>query len=332
MPSEWRDPRDSLYSQFRHAGLSPVAAAAVADAFSASLAFESAPRDFHSVRRTRFVKEWALVILVTGATGNMGRPLVRRLVDHGANVRAVVRDVRRAESLLPPETELVAGDLTDPGVLEQALRGIDQLFLFLEAGNPVDVLKVARDLGVPHVVLVTSLLAETRPQSFVGRLALGVEQVMREHGFSGTVLRPWEYASNTLAWAPEIRGGNVVRKPSAGLPSPVIDPDDVAAVAAAALVEDGHDGRTYSLTGPAELTAQDKAKAIAAAVGREVVFEESGDPELLEMIRRSPEEVAEDFGVCFMESPGVLSTVQDLTGRRPREFGEWAVEHADAFK
>ncbi|MGI5292112.1 NAD(P)H-binding protein [Nonomuraea polychroma] len=274
----------------------------------------------------------ALMILVTGATGNMGLPLMRRLAGSGADIRATTRDERRARALLPPGTQIEEGDLAQPDFLEKALRDVDKLFLFLEAGDPARVLEVASDVGVPYVVLVTSLLAETRPRSFVGQLALGTEQLMWESGFSGTVLRPWEYASNTLAWAREIQSGDVVRKPSAGLPSPVIDPADVAAVAALALLEDGHDGRTYALTGPAELTAQDKVAALSAALGREVTFEENGEPELLAKIRNAPEEVAEEFGVCFMESPGVLSTVEDVTGRRPRAFSEWALEHSAAFK
>ncbi|HEX2312908.1 MAG TPA: NAD(P)H-binding protein [Thermomonospora sp.] len=272
------------------------------------------------------------MILVTGATGNMGVPLVRRLREFGIAPRVTTRDARRAGALLPDGVDIFEGDLTEPEFLDRALRGVEKLFLFLEAGDPARVMEAARRAGVPRVVLVTSLLAETRPRSFVGGLALQAEQGVREAGFRWTVLRPWEYASNTLAWAPEIRDGGVVRKPSAGLPSPVIDPADVADVAARVLTEDGHDGRTYALTGPEELTAFDKVRAIGAALGRDLTFEETADAALMETIRTSPEVLAEDFGVCFMESPGVRSTVRDLTGRPPRAFTEWAQEHAESFK
>ncbi|MFG2004582.1 NAD(P)H-binding protein [Spirillospora sp. NPDC048911] len=268
---------------------------------------------------------------MTGATGNMGVPLVRELCRLGREPRVTTRNARRANSLLPEGVDIAEGDLTEPEFLDRALRGVDKLFLFLEAGDPVRVLEAAGRSGVSYVVLVTSLLAETRPRSFVGRFALETERAMWEGGFRGAVLRPWEYASNTLAWAREIRDGDVVRQPSAGLASPVIAPEDVAAVAARTLLED-HDGRTYALTGPAEVTAVQKVRALGTAVGRELSFQETADPELLEKIRTSPEEVAESVGVCFMESPGVRSTVRDLTGRPPRSFGEWALDHAESFK
>ncbi|MFB4310315.1 SDR family oxidoreductase [Actinomadura sp. GTD37] len=272
------------------------------------------------------------MILVTGATGNMGVPLVRRLRETGIVPRVTTRNARRAQGILPDGVEIAEGDLTEQEFLERALRGVDGLFLFLEAGDPVRVLEAAGRAGVRRVVLVSSLLAETRPASFVGRLSLGAERAMREGGFAGTVLRPWEFASNTLAWAEEIRRGDAVRKPSAGVPSPVIDPADVAEVAARVLADDAHDGRTYALTGPAELTAADKVRAIGEALGRRLAFQETADPELMERIRTSPEEVAEDFGVCFMQSPGVRTAVQDVTGRPARTFEEWASDHAGSFK
>ncbi|WP_131738755.1 SDR family oxidoreductase [Actinomadura roseirufa] len=272
------------------------------------------------------------MILVTGATGNMGVPLVRRLRRSGVAPRVTTRDAGRAGAVLPDEVEILEGDLNEPAFLERALDGVEALFLFLESGDPARVLRAAAGARVARVVLVTSLLAETRPMSFVGRLSLGTEAVMREAGLRGTVLRPWEFASNTLAWAREIRDGDAVRKPSAGLPSPVIDPADVADVAARVLVEDGHEGRTYALTGPAELTAEHKVEAIGAALGRELVFEETRDPVLLERIRVAPEQVAEGYGVCFMDSPGVRSAVRDVTGRPPRTFREWAFENAGSFK
>lgn len=272
------------------------------------------------------------MILVTGATGNMGRPLVRLLSEAGAAVRAVTRDARKAEGMASNLVEVVEGDLTEPAFLERAFVGVDALFTLLEVGDATAVLKAASQAGVRRVVLVTSLLAQTLPNGFVGQLSLGCEKVMRDSGLPGTVLRPWEFATNTLAWADEIRGDGIVRKPSAGLPSPVIDPADVAAIAAKALLEGGHDGRTYALTGPAELLPQDKIRILSAALGRDLRFEENGDPEKLEQIRLTPDQVSEGFGVCFMASPGVLSTVQDILGRPPRTYEQWVAENVARFR
>ncbi|WP_394824955.1 SDR family oxidoreductase [Pendulispora albinea] len=272
------------------------------------------------------------MILVTGATGNMGRHLVRHLREAGAAVRAVTRDARKAEGMASERVEIAAGDLTDPEFLERAFIGVRSLFTLLEVGDATAVLEAAGRAGVARVVLVTSLLAQTLPEGFVGQLSLGCEKVMRDRGLAGTVLRPWEFTTNTLAWADEIRAGGVVRKPSAGLPSPAIDPADVAAIAAKALLEDGHIGRTYALTGPAELVPQDKIRALSAVLGRELRFEENGDAEKLEQIRRTPDQVSEGFGVCFMASPGVLPTALEVLGRPPRTYQEWAADNAGRFR
>lgn len=270
------------------------------------------------------------MILVTGATGNMGRHLVRALHQEGAAVRAVSRNGATARELLPAGVEIAEGDLRDPAFLGEVCRGADGVFTLLEAGDPRDVVKAAGDAR--RIVLVTSLLAETLPHGFVGQLSLGAEQAVRDSGAAWTVLRPWEFTTNTLAWADEVRAGGVVRKPAAGQPSPVVDPADVAGVAARALLDDGHDGRTYALTGPAELTPYDKVAILGAALGRELSFEENGTPEQLAAIRDTPDQVSEGFGVCFMTSPGVLPTVADVLGDPPRDYARWVADNLPAFR
>ncbi|WP_394834917.1 NAD(P)H-binding protein [Pendulispora rubella] len=272
------------------------------------------------------------MILVTGATGNMGRHLVRHLREAGAAVRAVTRNAGKAEGMASERVEIAVGDLTEPAFLEQVFTGVDALFTLLEVGDAKAVLAAAKRAGVKRVVLVTSLLAETLPNGFVGQLSLDCERMMRDSGLVGTVLRPWEFATNTLAWADEIRGGGVVRKPSAGLPSPVIDPADVAAIAAKALLEPGHEGRIYALTGPAEMLPQDKIRVLSNVLGRTLHFEENGDPEKLEQIRLTPDQVSEGFGVCFMASPGVLPTVETILGRPPHTYLQWAASNTNAFR
>ncbi len=272
------------------------------------------------------------MILVTGATGNMGRHLVRSLHRQGAAVRAVSRDAAKARALLPADVEIAEGDLRDPGFLERVCRGAEAVFTLLEAGDPRDVVKAAVDAR--RIVLVTSLLAETLPDGFVGQLSLDAEQAVRDSGARWTVLRPWEFTTNTLAWADEVRAAGVVRKPAAGQPSPVVDPADVADVAALALLDgDGtHAGQTYALTGPTLLTPYDKVAVLGAALGRGLSFEENGTPEQLAAIRETPDQVSEGFGVCFMTSPGVLPTIADVLGRPPRDYAQWVADNVPAFR
>ncbi len=193
------------------------------------------------------------MILVTGATGNIGGALIGKLGKAGVPVRALSRSPDRAA--FPAGVEAVEGDLTDPDSLRSALRGVDALFL-LQPGttDTSQILESAAEAGVHQVVTVSSLFAQTHPESFIGRNLLHSEQIVRESGLEWTILRPWEFASNTLAWAAAIRAEGVVRAPRSGVPSPAIDPDDIAAVAASALLEDGHCGAVYPLTGPAAVT------------------------------------------------------------------------------
>jgi uncharacterized protein YbjT (DUF2867 family) len=272
------------------------------------------------------------MILVTGATGNMGRPLVRRLIEAGAEVRAITRNFQKARATLPSGIDVLVGDLHRPEFRRQALVGVDKVFVQLDAGEAKAILSAAADAGVRQVVLVTSLNAEVRPQGFVGSGSLAVEQRMRECDLRGTVLRPWEFASNSLNLAREIRTTGVVRKPAGSRPSPTIDPADVASVATTVLTEDGHDGLTYSLTGPAEIDSADKIAVIGRAVGRDLVFEEYHDPEQDKVVRDTPDQVSASYGVCYIESPGVLTTVEDVTGKPARSYEQWVAENVARFR
>ena len=279
------------------------------------------------------------MMLVTGVNGNVGRVLVRLLAKAGVPARALTRYPGRTE--VPAGVELVEGDLTKAASLERALEGTTGLYVPRAAGdlaNRVDleaITALARGAGVKRVVLVSSLLAQTHPASLAGRMALHGEQTVRDSGLPWTILRPWELASNALAWVAAIRGEGTVRVPTSGLPSPAIHPADIAAVAFHALTESGHEGKIHALTGPEELTPRDKVSALGAALGRDLGFIEHADPELLaQMALRAPDEATAKLmipGVCGLESPGALDTVQQVTGAPARTFRQWALDHAGAF-
>jgi uncharacterized protein YbjT (DUF2867 family) len=142
--------------------------------------------------------------------------------------------------------------------------------------------------------------------------------------------------SNALRWAGQVRAKGAVRAPFAGVRTAVIDPADIAAVAALAMLSDSHQGRTYRLTGPQALLPAEQIRILGGVLGREIRFEAQSDEEArVEMSAQMPAEYVEAFFRFYVdgeldESP-VLPTVQDLTGRAPRTFEDWAWAHASAF-
>lgn len=279
------------------------------------------------MRRT---KGGVLVIVVLGATGNIGRVLVDRLLAAGERVRAVTRDPTQAR--FPAGVDVVRADR-----VPDILVGSEALFA-LQAGS-MDLrplLAGAGAEGVQRVVLVSSLLAQTHPNSLIGQASRQMERAVRESGLNWTVLRPWEFASNTVAWAPAIRETGVVRVPTAGKASPVVHPGDIAAVALHALTEAGHHGQTYPLSGPVELTMRQKVQAIGAALHRELVVEIGRGSEANEPSAPQPPDAVTAAlmipGVSQLDSPGTLPTIEEVTGTPALSFEHWAHEHANSFR
>lgn len=276
------------------------------------------------------------MILVTGATGNIGSVLVRQLAERGAPVRALTRDARRA--VVPSGVDVVEGDLGQPESLRPAWEGVESLFL-LQTGNEDTeaVLRSARKAGVERIVMVSSLLAETHPESPIGGGAIQGEQVVRDSGMPWTILRPWEFTSNALWWAQAIREHGVVRAAGGDAGSPVIDPADIASVAGRVLTERGHGERIYPLTGPVEVTPRERVRSIGRVLGRDLVFEELTVEEERERLKQfMPEEVAESMvennSGDGQQGPGIRTTVEDVTGVPPRTFEQWVNDHADSFR
>jgi uncharacterized protein YbjT (DUF2867 family) len=152
-----------------------------------------------------------------------------------------------------------------------------------------------------------------------------------------TILRPYEFMSNALRWAEQLRAGDVVRAPFANVSVAVIDPRDIAAVAVEALLGEGHEGKSYRLSGPQSLLPEDRVRILAAVLGRELRFEAQPDDEArVEMSASMPPEYVDAFMHFYVDGwvaeSQVLSTVEEITGREPRAFEQWGTEHADSFR
>ncbi|MFJ8020790.1 SDR family oxidoreductase [Streptomyces sp. NPDC096311] len=277
------------------------------------------------------------MILVTGATGNIGSALLRELRLAGAApVRGLTRDAGRAS--FAEGIEAVEGDLARADSLKAALEGARCLFLLSGMGGEAEVLAAARQAGVEHVVLVSSITVQTHPHLPAAGENLAVERLLKDSGMAWTVLRPTQFASNTLWWAQSIRDQGVVRAPYADIGLPTIHPADIAAVARAALTEPGHRGQTYALTGPECITVRRQVAAIAAALGREVdLIEISREEAHQQMASFMGDETADAVldlmgGDVNDELLKVRDTVRRVTGSAARSFQHWASENGAAFR
>ncbi|MFE6287185.1 NAD(P)H-binding protein [Streptomyces sp. NPDC057877] len=281
------------------------------------------------------------MIVVTGATGNVGRSLVRTLAAAGAPVTATSRGVAEAE--LPDGVRRLPADLIEVESLRPVLEGADALFLqnggpSAHLLDPAGILGAAKAAGVERVVLLSSQGVATRPESVShGGVARAIEDAVRESGLEWTILRPGGFASNAFAWAASVRAERTVAAPFADTGLPVIDPDDIAEVAAVALREAGHTGRVYELTGPALVTPRAQAAALGHALGEPVRFVELTRGQAREaMLAFLPEPVVETtLAILGEPSPAEQRISPDtelVLGRPPRTFADWAQRYAAAFR
>jgi len=284
------------------------------------------------------------LVLVTGATGRVGRLVVDELLRAGASVRALTR--RPEHAALPAGVEVVAGDLTVPASLDPVLEGAVAVFLVWTAAPATAPAVVARLAAHPspqprRVVYLSS--PHQTPHPFFQQpnpmrgLHAEIERLLAAASLGVTVIRPGMFASNARHWwAPQIRDGDVVRWPYAAAETAPVDERDIAAVAARALLDGRHAGGDYVLTGPESLSQAAQVRAIGDAIGRSLRFDElSPDEFRRETAGTWPGGVAEmllgAWGAALGRPAFVTSAVQEITGSPPRTFYRWAADHASAF-
>jgi uncharacterized protein YbjT (DUF2867 family) len=269
------------------------------------------------------------MILVTGATGKVGREVVSGLLERDAAVRALVRDPAGAD--LPDGVDVAAGDLTAHEGLTDQLDDVEAVFLvwpFFHADGAAEVVELLAG-EARRVVYLSAEAAEKRPDSFWA----AVEQAIERSASEWTFLRPTGFAANTWMWADQIRESGVVRWPYGQAARSLIHERDIAAVGVRALLEDGHLGARYVLTGPEALTQIDQVMAIGEALGRPLRWEELSREDAERELAGEVPDTALDTWAGFVESAEVVtSTVEEVTGRPARSFAEWAGDHANDFR
>lgn len=288
-----------------------------------------------------------MTILVTGAAGQVGRHIVRQLVEMKHCVRALTR--RAQAGAFPREVRVHEGDLTRPQTLTGALEGVDALFLFPVAATAEEVVGLAKAAGVHRIVVLSSGAVTS---GYDTDFHLPVEQAVEASGLEWTHVRPGEFAMNKLAlWGPPIRAERVVRDPFPDAAWFPVHERDIADVACVALTEESHSGQAYTLNGPELLTHRRQVEIIAEAMGEEIRFEVVTPQEARGIYREQGGFAAEnaDFLLGFEDyggdepdpaqaeaynpsSLGHLPTAEAVTERPARTFAQWARDHAEEFR
>jgi uncharacterized protein YbjT (DUF2867 family) len=282
-------------------------------------------------------------ILVTGATGTVGAHLVRVLRERGAQPRAFVRDRDKAASMLGQEVELAVGDFADRGSIERALRGTEGMFL--ACGNvPGQIehesaaIDAAKTAGIGAVVKLSGPRPAVDSPLLFERWHATIEHHLLRSGLPWVLLRPSAYMTNLLAFAETIAQTGKVFAPAGSAEIAYVDPRDVAAAAAAALVNDGHVGGTYTLTGPEAITYDRIAQQLSAASGRTIEYVDVPDEAARHAMREAglpammAEAIVDVFGSYRAGSQSrTTDGVRALTGREPRTFAQFARDHAPLF-
>jgi (4-alkanoyl-5-oxo-2,5-dihydrofuran-3-yl)methyl phosphate reductase len=281
------------------------------------------------------------MILVTGATGMVGREVVAQLLAAGQKVRALTRNPVKAK--FDSRVDVANGNFDAPETLCNAVKGVERVFS-LTFGPQTGVqennlAQAAKAAGVRHIVKLSALGGDDKTRNNIRKWHDEGEQAIRESGISLTVLRPGAFMSNALHWRESIRAQDKVFSNYGDGKLPPVHPRDIAAVAVRALTSDGHEGKAYALTGPEALTVSDQVNILSQVIGRPLKYVAITDE-----IARNGMELAglPPFLIdallpfaAFIRSgkaARVFHTIEEVIGRPPFTFTDWARENATVFR
>ena len=280
------------------------------------------------------------MILVTGATGTVGREVVAQLLATGEQVRGMTRNPAAAK--LDARVEVAQGDFAAPDTLSRAVDGVDRVFSLTfgpQTGNHErDLARAAEKAGVRHIVKLSAMGGDRETKNAIRKWHEEGEEAIKKTGIGWTVVRPGGFMSNALHWRETIRTQRKVFSNYGDGKLPSVHPRDIAAVAVRALTSDGHDRKTYELTGPEALSIREQVDILSEALGRRIEYvpipddaarkgmEKAGMPALLI-------DALIPFAAFIRSGRAaeVLPTVEQVTGRPALTFRDWAREHANAF-
>lgn len=282
-------------------------------------------------------------ILVVGATGNIGSGLVPALTKRGAEVRGLAHSADSAGAVSEAGAEAVVGELTDPGSLNDAFHGVDVAFILTRgmdnqvemAGNAIEAAKRA---GVGRLVRLSAFIPEPALDTTLGKQHDEVEKLVQGSGVPYTILRPTFFMQNILSATPTIASDGAMYWPFGDGRAGMIDVRDIVDVAAEVCTSDGHEGATYTLTGPASISMHDTAAALTKTLGKEVSYVDVPVAAAVESMvgMGFPQFMADSFGelfVNFAKGGGDRATgdVEKVSGHPARSIDDFARDFAGAF-
>jgi uncharacterized protein YbjT (DUF2867 family) len=264
-----------------------------------------------------------MTILVTGATGNIGRRIVDRLLELGANnIRALTKNPAKAD--LPAGVTVCTGYLGDVESLDGVFDGVERMYLAPVTATLDATLELIRRAGVGYVVALSG-----------GAHWSEHADKVRTSGVPHTQLGPGEFLDNFTIWADQIRRSGTVREPYPSVVEAPISMDDIARVAAKLLVEPAHHGQMLELTGPEALTRAEIAAQVGVGLGRTVTFEECAHDEAVAALKPVMGDGASWY-YDLMRSNGepqrANQLVAELTGIPAMSVAQWAAQNAELFR
>lgn len=283
------------------------------------------------------------MILITGATGNIGVELVKILSGARQSVRAFVRNRARSQAITVPGIELVEGDFAKPETFMPALDGVDRLFLLIPSSSEVEqqqrnFVDAAKRSKVRHLVKVSQLAADEHAAGRFQRYHAAVEKHILKSGIPYTFLRPNLFMQGLLNFRSTISSEGAFYAPAGDAKVSIVDVRDIASIAAKALTEWGHAGKTYDITGPEAPTHAEMAEQLSKALGKQINYVDVPPAAMREALLRfgmpawQADGVVEDYEHYRRgEASAVASTVRDLTGKEATSFSQFAQDYANSF-
>jgi (4-alkanoyl-5-oxo-2,5-dihydrofuran-3-yl)methyl phosphate reductase len=280
------------------------------------------------------------VILVTGATGTVGREVVAQLLVAGEKVRALTRNPSRAH--LDEQVELVAGDFNQPETLAKAVEGVESIFSLAFgpqlAIQEASLAQAGQKAGAQHIVKLSALRPGGEARSTIATWHLASERAIQNMGIAWTFVQPGAFMSNALNWRDTIKSQGKVFSNYGDGKVAYIHPRDIAAVAVHALTEPGHEGKAYQVTGPEALRVGEVVQLLSEAVGKPIEYVPITDDATREGMQKAglPAFLIDallPYASFVRTGKGaeILPTVEEVIGRRPLTFADWAREHATDF-
>jgi uncharacterized protein YbjT (DUF2867 family) len=284
-----------------------------------------------------------MTILITGATGTIGSRLLDLLAADGLHLRALVRDPWRASTLVGDRADLVQGDLTDPASVRAALDGVDRVFL-VSANHPDQVqhertlIDAAAGAHVVRLVKVSARGAHASASNAYWRAHAEIEAHLRAARIPSVVLRPSFLMTNLLAASGTIRELGALMAPAGQARIAMIDPGDVAAVAARALQDFPFESEVLELTGPEAVSHHEVASALTAASGQAIAYVDVTPQDAVAGLTAAglPDPVAHEVVRVYDslrrgDQASTTDAVLRVTGRPATPLAAFAQAHASAF-